>query len=149
MISIKPPKSFVDVYGRKLFLAGSIESGTADQWQKSVEENLIDTDWVILNPRRDDWDEAWEQRKDNPKFLEQVEWELAGLEAADQILFYFDPQTKSPVTMVELGLCARSSKILVVCPEGFWRKGNVDIVCDKYQVPQFADLAAAINFLKQ
>ena len=46
----------------------------------------------------------------------------------------FDPSSKSPITLLELGLFAKSSKIIVCCPEGFWRKGNVDIVCERYGV---------------
>ena len=54
---------------------------------------------------------------------------------------YLDPATKSPVSLLELGLHARSGKLIVCCPEGFWRKGNVDIVCQHHGVPQVADLA--------
>ena len=49
---------------------------------------------------------------------------------------YFDPETKSPITLLELGLYARSGKLVVCCPHGFWRRGNVDIVCDRYGVDQ-------------
>jgi hypothetical protein len=30
--------------------------------------------------------------------------------------------------------------MLVCCPEGFWRKGNVDIVCEKYNVRVFDNI---------
>jgi hypothetical protein len=49
---------------------------------------------------------------------------------------------------LELGLHARDGKLIVLCPEGFWRKGNVDIVCEKYgvkQVESFEELIKAIN----
>ncbi len=49
---------------------------------------------------------------------------------------YFDPNTKSPISLLELGLYAASDKLTVCCPEGFWRKGNVDIVCERYGVEQ-------------
>jgi hypothetical protein len=133
---LKPPApldALDDAGGRPvLFLAGSIEMGHAEPWQQRVEEALADLPLVLLNPRRDDWDSSWEQRLDNPPFREQVEWELSGLERADLVLVYFAPGTKSPVTLLELGLFARSDKLLVCCPEGFWRKGNVDVVCARY-----------------
>ena len=47
---------------------------------------------------------------------------------------YFDPNTKSPISLLELGLFAKSGKLIVYCPEGFWRKGNVDVVCKRYEV---------------
>jgi len=52
------------------------------------------------------------------------------------IVVYFDKDTKSPITMAELGLHAHDNKMVVLCPEGFWRKGNVDIICDKYNIEQ-------------
>jgi hypothetical protein len=135
---LKPPSPLLD--GFSVFLAGSIELGNAGNWQTFVEEKLSGIDMMILNPRRDDWDSSWLQSKTNPKFREQVEWELAAMEQANIIAMYFEPNTKSPVSLLELGLFARSGKMVVCCPEGFWRKGNVDIVCEKYGVKQVASL---------
>jgi len=131
---IKPPSPLQD--GFSVFLAGSIEMGSAGNWQTIVEQRLSHTKIIIFNPRRDDWDSSWMQNKDTPQFREQVEWELNAMEKADVIAMYFEPNTKSPVTLLELGLHARSGKMIVCCPEGFWRKGNVDIVCEKYDVEQ-------------
>ena len=41
--------------------------------------------------------------------------------------------SKSPITLLELGL-HKDDNIIVCCPEGFYRKGNVDIVCKKYNI---------------
>jgi len=48
----------------------------------------------------------------------QFEWELDGQEAADFILMYFALGTRAPITLLELGLFAKSGKLLVCCPEG-------------------------------
>ncbi len=48
----------------------------ADNWQKLAVEQLVDTDWTVLNPRRMSWNSSWKQSKDDPQFREQVEWEL-------------------------------------------------------------------------
>jgi hypothetical protein len=117
-----------------IFLSGSIEMGVASNWQADFEQALRDTDAVILNPRRDEWDDSWEQRIENPQFQAQVEWELAGMERAEVIVVCFVAGTKSPITLLELGLFARSGKLIVYCPEGYWRKGNVDVVCRRYGV---------------
>jgi hypothetical protein len=135
---IKPPLPLQD--GFSVFLAGSIDLGDSENWQAVLEEKLSGSDIIILNPRRDDWDSSWTQSKTNPKFREQVEWELAALEKANLIAMYFEPHTKSPVSLLELGLFARSGKMVVCCPEGFWRKGNVDIVCEIYGIPQVESL---------
>ncbi len=134
--SYKPPHS-LDLISesRKIFLAGSIEQGTAIKWQHYVECVLEDVrDLAILNPRRDTWDNSWVHSISNPQFRLQVEWELEGIKRADHVCFCFDPDTKAPVTLLELGICTCKdpATIHVYCPNGFWRKGNVDIVCEQY-----------------
>jgi hypothetical protein len=138
---ITAPQSLSDIRGKSLFLAGSIEMDTAERWQDRVIHDLKDMDITILNPRRQAWDPSWKQDLSNPQFVEQVTWELDALERSSAILFYFDPNTKSPITLLELGLFATSPKPLYVCcPDGFWRKGNVDIVCQRYCVAQMSNL---------
>jgi hypothetical protein len=138
---LKPPTPIPKVFDRpSVFLAGSIEMGAAEDWQARVERALAPYPLLILNPRRDAWDTSWEQRSDFGPFREQVEWELQAQEQANLIAIYFAPQTHAPITLLELGLFAHSGKLVVCCPEGFWRKGNVDIVCARYGVPQVADL---------
>ena len=58
---------------------------------------------------------------------------------------YFDPNTKSPISLLELGLYATSKKLHVICPKGFWRKGNVDIICKKYDIPIYETINEFIN----
>ena len=115
-----------------LFLAGSIEMGAASPWQDAVVAALAGWAGTILNPRRPDWDSSWRQSIDDPQFRAQVEWELDALERATHIAMYFDPATKAPITLCELGLHARSGRLVVACPDGFWRKGNVEVVCARY-----------------
>lgn len=139
--NIKAPSTIIYGTGRPIvFLAGSIEMGQAEPWQAEVETYLQDLDIIILNPRRDDWDSSWEQSYENPKFREQVEWELLGLEEANLVAMYFSPGTKSPITLLELGLCLRATNLIVCCPRGYWRRGNVEILCRRYDVPFFETL---------
>jgi Nucleoside 2-deoxyribosyltransferase like len=144
---LKPPTP-LDFDGSKpsIFLAGSIEMGQAEAWQARFEEALRGADITILNPRRDEWDATWAQRIDNPQFRAQVEWELAAQERATLIAIYFAPATKAPVTLLELGLFARSGKVVVCCPNGYWRKGNVEVVCARYGVPMVESLDALIAY---
>ena len=131
-----------------VFLAGSIEMGTAANWQSDVTASIADLDVVVLNPRRDEWDASWKQSADNPMFHEQVSWELEGLERASLVAMYFDPATKAPVTLLELGLFARCGRLVVCCPEGYFRKGNVDVVCARYGVPRVANLDALVAAIR-
>jgi len=135
-IEIKPPEYVLPKSFNRVFLAGSIEMGSAQPWQQEVIERFNEN-VVFYNPRRDDWDSSWTH--DSPEFNEQVNWELDFLENTDIILMYFDPNTKSPISLLELGLFARSYKLIVCCPDGFWRQGNVRIVCQRFGIPFFTD----------
>ena len=146
---LKPPAPLVvDGTIPSVFLAGSIEMGQAEDWQSHVESALRGMDVLLLNPRRDEWDASWVQSITNTQFREQVEWELTGLEQASVVAMYFAPSTKAPVTLLEMGLCARSGRLVVCCPEGYWRRGNVEVVCRRYGVPfvsTLAELAAEVR----
>jgi hypothetical protein len=131
-----------------LFLAGSIEMGNAIDWQNQLVKDLEDNDLVILNPRRPDWDSSWEQKISNPKFKEQVTWELDGLCCADIIPLYLAPGTKSPISLLELGLFSYK-RVVIYCPEGFWRKGNVDIVAERYDLFVTDNHEAWVNEIKR
>jgi hypothetical protein len=145
------PKNF-DVDGGerprvRIFLAGSIEMGKAEKWQDVFAKAFSDHDIDMLNPRRDSFDDTIENDSEDPKFKEQVEWEQKGLEEADIIALYLDPNTKSPISLLELGLFAHSHKIFVCCPEGFWKKGNVDIICDDNDIPRCEKLEELISIV--
>lgn len=143
------PERLTTPTGRMVFLAGSIEMGLAEDWQKGLAQRLlaVDPTLVVANPRRANWDSSWAQSIGNPPFNEQVTWELDHLERSDLVVFHFQPGTQSPITLLELGKhLARpdaAQSTLVSCPEGFWRKGNVDIVCHRAGVsPPFLSLEA-------
>lgn len=142
-MEFKPPQNLaVRSRNRKtVFLGGSIEMGKAKNWQKDATEFFNQLGgWDIFNPRRDDWDSSWEQSFDNPQFFQQVVWEHTALELADLIIICFEGGTMSPISLLELGLFAKTGKIRVVCPKEFWRKGNVDIVCSFYDIPLYVHI---------
>jgi hypothetical protein len=144
MVEIRPPAPLqLDWPHARVFLAGSIEMGAAVDWQATVTRSFADLNVLVCNPRREAWDASWPQSIDFAPFREQVEWELEALERAHLILFYFAPNTKSPITLLELGLHAKR-KAIVCCPEGYWRKGNVDVVCRRYGIEQSATLETLI-----
>jgi hypothetical protein len=130
--------------GLSVFLAGSIEMDKAEDWQRRTLEHLQNhknaNELTVFNPRRKAWDPTWKQEITNPKFAEQVNWELDHLDQASVVFIYFQPDTKSPISLMELGLVAGRgiadiNPIVVVCPDGFWRRGNVQIVCERYGIP--------------
>jgi hypothetical protein len=144
-VQIQPPNR-VPI---RVFLGGSIEMGKAIDWQNQIIETLKDEPIIFLNPRRTDWDSSWEQKITNHQFFEQVTWELNSLEQSDFIIMFIDPATLSPITLMEIGLHARSGKMIVCCPEGFWRKGNVDVVGHVYGYPIVTTLEEIIEAIRK
>jgi len=152
---LQPPAPLDDSLPRPwIFLAGSIDDGRAEPWQAAVVSALADLPGTLLNPRRDDWDSSWRQSMEDPRFREQVEWELDGQERADVIAFYFAPGSKAPISLLELGLFApaggegRGGEPVVCCPEGYWRRGNVEVVCARYGVELLASLDAWVQRIR-
>ena len=68
MIVIKAPEKIPVSDTPKIFLAGSIEMGLAHPWQEEITDQLKDYDVVLINPRRDIWDNSWKQEKEHPEF---------------------------------------------------------------------------------
>jgi len=146
---IKAPGKFDGIDKPSVFLAGAIDQGKAENWQEKVARALDDLDVVVLNPRRDDWDASWEQSADNPEFRQQVEWELSAQEKADVVIFVFTADSKAPITFLEMGLFAPHKTAIVCAEEGFYRQGNLDIVCERYKIPIYHDIDEMIADLHE
>jgi hypothetical protein len=133
-----------------IFLAGSIDMGASEDWQTYVIDKIKYKkahNW--FNPRRLDWDSSWVQELENPQFNQQVKWEINALKKADIIVMNFTSGSISPISLLELGMFAHTGKMLVCCPKEFWRKGNVDIICEEYDIPLFEDLDSLLSRLEQ
>ena len=135
-----------DISKPSIFLAGSIDMDKAVNWQKYCEDRL-DTEFNVFNPRRKAWNSSWKQEIGDNAFTKQVNWELDALDQAEHIILFFASKNLSPISLLEFGLYANSGKLNVVCEEGFWRKGNVDIVCERYGVSQYSNLDEAMEGL--
>jgi hypothetical protein len=137
---------------KSIFLAGSIDMGVSEDWQTYVIEygrGLLSQQVNFFNPRRLDWDNSWVQELENPQFNQQVKWELNALKKADIIIMNFTSGSISPISLLELGRFADSGKMLVCCPKEFWRKGNVDIICEEFDIPLFENLDDLLRQLEQ
>ena len=130
-IVYKPPNR-PQVTRPSVIFYGAIQAEPA--WQTSLATSLSDLPIDILDPRRDDWDSSWVEDISFPKFKEQVKWEMDYAKVADVIVFYFAPGALTPVTLLELGMYAGTGKAIVCCPQGFYKRGNVQIVCLRYDI---------------
>ena len=149
---IKAPKPYsYDPYTKFVFLGGSIEMGVAENWQDKISKDLKDIENVVLlSPRRDDWDASWIQDPTpGTQFYTQVDWELNAQERADLIIYYFDSNTKSPITLLELGLFGQNNNTIVRCAPDFYRYGNVKMVCDRYSIPIVHTYSDLVKMMKE
>ncbi|PRW62128.1 nucleoside 2-deoxyribosyltransferase domain-containing protein [Actinopolyspora mortivallis] len=109
--------------GPLVFLAGGI-TGCPD-WQREAVRGLSTTDWVVANPRRQNFPIG------DPSAAEtQIRWEHRHLTRADLVLFWFpasDAQvTTQPIALYELGAAAAGGRRLVVgAAPGYPRQTDV------------------------
>jgi hypothetical protein len=150
MFYVQSPNS-IDVTSpaMRLFLAGSIDSGMTKDWQALIVDRLRDLDVVIFNPRRDTWSPGISFESEPEESRRQINWELDAIERSDLMAFYFAPGTKSPISLLELGLISGRKQAIVCCPPGFWRKMNVDVICDRFEIQQVNSLEDLVNEIKE
>jgi hypothetical protein len=132
---------------RSVFLAGTTSKTTGPDWRESLLKGILFLPITIFNPLRHDWDSSWREDATFGPFREQVDWELEIQEKADIIVLYFGAGTEAPVSLLELGLCARSGKAIVACHRDYKKRGNVQIVCERFGIEFLEtvdDLAASI-----
>jgi hypothetical protein len=136
------PNSYTKT-GPTIFLSGYIDQPLAT-WQAALSTSLSHLPITILNPHRPDWDSSWLELLSFPLFKEQVTWELDEMEKADVIAICFGVNAQGTITLMELGLFANSGKCVVACPDGYWKRGNVEAVCARYGI-QVLDSAVGLE----
>jgi hypothetical protein len=124
-----------------IFLGGSIELGTALDWQSQVVATLGDVPVTLFNPRRTHWGDAPPPDVDSPQLQAQIQWELDALETANIVAFHFCAGTLSPISLLELGIAATNRETIVSCDELFWRRPNVKAVCERFGLRQVVGIA--------
>ena len=118
---------------KSVFLAGTIDNGDSLNWQnKTIIEfmNLGINDIEIYNPRR----EHWNSNPSKEEMEYQIKWEQEYLDKADFIAMVLLDDSKSPISLLELGLYAKSNKLMVFCTPDFYRWDNVRLTCKKYNI---------------
>lgn len=126
-------KSYDDL-GFTIFLAGTIENGKSTDWQKEVANYSNEIGVNVFNPRRCNWNPSATSKE----IEEQIDWELEHMEKADFIVMNILGDSKSPISLLELGLHARSGKLVVFCPKSFYRYDNVRVTCETYGVKLYS-----------
>ena len=139
-----PKEIAADKSFTKIFLAGTIDMGNSRDWQMEIYETFsgIDGRYILYNPRQENWDATRPGEMDY-----QVRWELDHLENADMVIMYILGTSKSPISLLEMGLHAKSDKMHVICEKDFYRYDNVRITCEYYGVPLYDDLDSFLENL--
>lgn len=144
-----------------VFCAGTIDNGAVEPWAHRVAEAFEGKQVTFFDPRRESWNPNLENRAHCKEFRDQVEWELARIESCDIPFFYFVGGSISPITLQELGYVIASragargnwnadiEMPIVVCPDDFWRKGNVEIMCEQHNIVVFNTLDEGIFELRR
>ena len=115
---------------KTVFLAGTIDGGDSFNWQEAIINRCDELDVTFYNPRRIEWNET------NIEY--QIKWEQEHLDNADIIIMCLLNESKSPISLLELGLYAQSGRIIVFCNPEFYRYTNVKLTCQKYNIPLYS-----------
>ena len=118
---------------KSVFLAGTIDDGNSFNWQECLINRCQDLDVVFYNPRRKQWNKDATQEE----IEYQIKWEQEHLDSADLIVMCLLDSSKSPISLLELGLYANSNKLVVFCNSGFYRYTNIKMTCHKYNIPLY------------
>ena len=114
------------------FLAGSMDTINPVNWRSIViseGKNHVE----FLDPTNANHDALTDQ-----EMRDHIKWEHDAMELSDLILMNFLPNARSPISLVELGLNARSSKLMVVCPDEFYQKRYVECLCNRFDISFFS-----------
>ena len=134
-----------------IFLAGSIEMGKAAKWQEKIAQKIYDSlvkqkgdlempTLVFYNPRREQ-DFTPEMEK------EQIDWEQFRLLQADYIFMYIQPDTKSPISLLEFGEFIDTGKLYACCTPEFYRYQNLAITAKYHDQVIYHTIEDAIKDL--
>ncbi|KAI0454469.1 hypothetical protein F5B21DRAFT_504371 [Xylaria acuta] len=136
---IRAPSEEPVVGTKTVFLAGTTGAVGNVDWREQLSASLSEYPITIFNPNRPDWDSTWREDITFDPYREQVMWELDKQAKADLVVVYFHPATLAPISLLEFGLSAQvQGKVIAIAPEGYARRGNVQIVCQKFGI-EFLD----------
>lgn len=120
-----------------IFLAGPTEVTWREPFLSFLASAANSLDGLtIYDPFQPRWDSSWrEDYATDANFRAQTDWEMDRMNSATVVVVYFAERSMAPVSLLELGLVARSGRAVVGCERGFWKRGNVQAVCKRLDVP--------------
>jgi len=128
-----------------LFLGGGITN--CPDWQSEMIERLSNTDYVLYNPRRENFDISNPEESDI-----QIEWEYRYLNYSTAIMFWFPEETLCPITLYELGKYTSTCRyVFVGCHPNYARKFDVvkQLELSRPDIKVVFDIEALANQVKK
>ncbi len=119
---VECPEMMVRGPEQSIFLGGGITN--CPNWQADAVKLFKDTEFTILNPRREGFDAT---NKDME--FQQIHWEFQHLHLADQVLFWFCEETLCPITLFEYGawLYSADKMIFVGAHPNYQRRQDLEV----------------------
>ena len=127
------PHSNEELEGKSIFLAGTIDNGNSENWQEQVIDLYKNDEVTFYNPRHINW-QPMTSKEMQAELDYQILWEQEHLDKADLIVMCLLDDSKSPISLLELGLYSQSKKLIVFCNESFYRYRNIYLTCQKYNI---------------
>ena len=127
---------------QSIFLAGSMDFNSESNWRKRV-INEFNKDYNFFDPTITNHDTLT-----NSQMEKHIQWELAALELSDKVLLNFLSVSESPISLIELGMYVKTTKLIVVCPDKFYKSRYIKTLCATYATPFFTDVECALEYLK-
>ncbi len=122
-----------------IFLAGSMAIGDRMNWRTRA-INTFEKRYHLFDPTN-----VHHADLNDSEMSKHIKWEWEALKHSDAILFNFNAESKSPISLLELGMYIRSEKIVVVCPKEFYQSHYIETLCSEEQVPLFQSIEEVLN----
>jgi hypothetical protein len=135
-----------DPIPKSIFLAGPTpRDKSVASWRpeaiKLIEDYGFDGNVLVPEPRGGEWSK-WE-------YENQVLWEWEGLNTATIVLFWVPREMQTMpafTTNVEYGMMCASGKCVLGHPIGAPKCGYLDALAQRYNIPNFYDLTATVQY---
>ncbi len=127
LVEHRPPQKKIynlDYTRHRVYLAGSTNG---KDWQRHFVNQLSELRVDVFNPRTEVADGLYG-------------WELDHLNIANIIAVYFEPGDPSPNGLITLGMFAKTDRLIVCCQEDFYKKGDIDHLCEQENIHQVETL---------
>jgi hypothetical protein len=144
MIEIQAPNEY-NYTGTKIFLGGSLS--LLGDWRADFIDDLSDTNYIFLNPRRDDVDTFdWDSPSEVLNNL--IRWVNDDIQDTDIIVLYFQESVNSPVSILDLADLMKYKNVYVGADENFWKRSLINTAEIEFNFPLYDNINMIIQKLR-